>query len=176
MNTYFRFHLFGKVAQADSSMYSHFYGVWWNKKVSEKPLCMQISLILRQLVKNKIKCCHNVLHNGSSYSKNKPSAWNKKLTESEFSLSLNNRSWAVSLHHISKEAPWTTSLWSPHCVEHRCLWGREGISMEIFKYLQYKAWIELHTSKPRILYIHWIKQVCCLTQQWTTFCWTFYLT
>lgn len=33
--------------------------------------------------------------------------------------------------------------------------------MEIFKYLQYKDWIEPHTSKPLFLYIHWIKQACC---------------
>lgn len=91
----------------------------------------------------------------------------KKIIDSitEFSLSLNNRSWAVSLHHISRGALRTASLWSVH----RCLWGREGISMEIFKYLQYKAWRELHTSKPRIIYILWKKQVRCLTQQWTTF-------
>ncbi len=40
---------------------------------------------------------------------------------------------------------------------------------EIFKYLQYKAGIEFHTSKPQISHIHWVEPALSVTKQWPSF-------
>lgn len=110
--------------------------------------------------KKVLNYCHQTMDHIHKISR---SAWNnkgKKIMNWQlggvffcffFQEARNNTSRAVSLHHISTGAverqPFISSLRGAPVFARR----GGGISMEIFKYLQHKAWTRVHTSKPQSL-------------------------